>query len=62
MKDFKIISFDVNNIEHIKLLEDFISLASSELVSNNVSRLVSRNLELNKKDNITNVFIVDKWQ
>ena len=59
MKNFKIINFDVNNIEHIKLLKYFISSPGSELVSNNVSRFVIRNLELNKKDNITNVFIVE---
>ena len=59
MKNFKIINFDVNNIEHIKLFKDFISSPGSELVSNNVSKFVIRNLELNKKDNITNVFIVE---
>ena len=59
MKDFKIINFDLENIEHIKLLNNFISSPGSELVSSNVSRFVIRNLELNKKDNITNVFIID---
>ena len=59
MKDFKIINFDLENIEHIKLLNNFISSPESELVSSNVSRFVIRNLELNKKDNITNVFIIN---
>lgn len=58
MNNFELINFDFNNEEHVVFLDKIISSPNSELISSDIKRFVKRNIEKNKKDNITNCFIV----
>lgn len=54
-----LITFDLENKEHLTLLERTIKSNGSELISGDIKRFVERNIELNKKDNITNCYIIE---
>ena len=60
LNNFDLITFDLENKEHLILLEKIIKSDDSELISGDIKRFVERNIELNKKDNITNCYIVEK--
>lgn len=59
LNNFDLITFDLENKEHLTLLERTIKSNGSELISGDIKRFVERNIELNKKDNITNCYIVE---
>lgn len=59
LNNFDLITFDLENKEHLILLEKIIKSNGSELISGDIKRFVERNIELNKKDNITNCYIVE---
>ena len=54
-----VMPFDLENKEHLTLLERTIKSNGSELISGDIKRFVERNIELNKKDNITNCYIIE---
>lgn len=59
LNNFGLITFDLENKEHLILLEKIIKSNDSELISGDIKRFVERNIELNKKDNITNCYIIE---
>lgn len=59
LNNFDLITFDLENKEHLILLEKIIKSNGSELISGDIKRFVERNIELNKKDNITNCYIIE---
>lgn len=59
LNNFGLITFDLENKEHLILLEKIIKSNGSELISGDIKRFVERNIELNKKDNITNCYIIE---
>ncbi len=59
LNNFDLITFDLENKEHLTLLERTIKSNGSELISGDIKRFVERNIELNKKDNITNCYIIE---
>lgn len=59
INNFDLITFDLENKEHLTLLEKIIKSNGSELISGDIKRFVERNIELNKKDNITNCYIIE---
>lgn len=59
INNFDLIAFDLENKEHLTLLEKIIKSNCSELISGDIKRFVERNIELNKKDNITNCYIIE---
>lgn len=59
LNNFDLIAFDLENKEHLTLLERTIKSNGSELISGDIKRFVERNIELNKKDNITNCYIIE---
>ena len=56
--NFKLITFNLENKEHLVFLDKFINSPNSELISSDIKRFVERNIEKNKEDNITNCYIV----
>ena len=58
--NFLLNEFNFDNIEHLLLLEKVIHSSDSELISKDIRNYISRNSELNKKDHITNTFVVEK--
>mgnify|MGYP004550490681 FL=1 len=59
LNNFDLITYDLENKEHLTLLERTIKSNGSELISGDIKRFVERNIELNKKDNITNCYIIE---
>lgn len=59
LNNFGLITFDLENKEHLILLEKIIKSNGSELISGDIKRFVERNIELNKRDNITNCYIIE---
>ena len=58
LDNFEFINFDLNDKNHIIFLDKIISSPNSEINSRDIKRFVRRNIERNKKDKITNCFIV----
>ena len=56
--NFELVNFNLENKEHLIFLDKIISSPNSELISSDIKRFVERNIEINKKDNITNCYIV----
>lgn len=55
---FEFIQFDFDNLEHIKLEEDIINAEYADLISRDIDAFIRKNLNLNKENPITNVFVV----
>ena len=58
MDNFELIEFNLSDKEHLIFLENMIKSDGSELISGDIKRFVERNIELKKKDNITNCYII----
>ena len=58
MDNFELIEFNLSDKEHLIFLEKMIKSDGSELISGDIKRFVEKNIELKKKDNITNCYIV----
>ena len=56
--NFELVEFNLSDKEHLIFLENMIKSDGSELISGDIKRFVEKNIELKKKDNITNCYIV----
>lgn len=57
--NFNFVEFDFNIEEYVELKDKIIDSEGSELISRDINTFINRNLELNSKDEISNVYIVN---